>query len=135
MITEAQRRALFALREALRLCERADIVIYTRGYQPEEETLIQVRDPQFLYPDLISVAHAQAVLDAHPEPTERFIGKATPETASCNRLSWRFRTVQGRILRWSGESTAAWWASEDKPQTVPGYRLDWATCDVFEVPN
>ena len=131
MITEAQRRALFALREALRLCEGAEISILATGKVP-----LQLNRPglECFMEDGLNAQSISDYLSHYPEPTERFIGKATPETASGNRLSWRFRTVQGRILRWSGESTAAWWASEDKPQTVPGYRLDWATCDVFEVP-
>lgn len=33
MITEAQRRALFALREALHLCEGAGVVIAGNGYR------------------------------------------------------------------------------------------------------
>lgn len=65
MITEEQRRALFALREALRLCEQAQIgVTMSQGYDCLE-TQINIGQ-NWHFGDMRAI-DIDAVLQEHPE--------------------------------------------------------------------
>lgn len=64
MITEAQRRALFALREALHLCEAADVVVDARG----ANVLIEPHESEWGYK--LKSEDIDSLLAKHPEPTE-----------------------------------------------------------------
>lgn len=65
-MTEEQRRALFALREALRLCEAADVHLYTWNHGGSAETCLQLgRDD--LNDDEFAVEDVDRLLSEHPE--------------------------------------------------------------------
>ena len=70
MITEAQRRALFALREALRLCDAAQVLIQARecslGDFNQQE--IAVGDNyHYTSESFLSAENIDTVLEAHPD--------------------------------------------------------------------
>lgn len=70
MITEEQRRALFALREALHLCEGAGVEVVADAHQNWGELIIHVAGVTNLpldTGDMLTVADIDAVLQEHPE--------------------------------------------------------------------
>lgn len=70
MITEEQRRALFALREALRLCEGADVLIQARecdiGDEHQQEITVG-EQWYYTHKSFLSVEDIDIVLQEHPE--------------------------------------------------------------------
>lgn len=71
MITEAQRRALFALREALHLCDGARVAVRatTSPFQGDEyQQEIQVgNDFHYTCEEFLSTENIDAILSEHPE--------------------------------------------------------------------
>lgn len=126
MISETQRQALHALREALRLCEANQVKVAGLGAIP---------DAHFT----VSAAGVDDLLNLYPE-RETLIGYATQEPLSGSRLGWRFHIVGFATLRWEGLASRAWWADEapllaNQMLNKAGrrFRLDFATGNVFEV--
>lgn len=65
MITEEQRRALFALREALRLCEQARIYVSPQDDYDGYRCVLEVGGHDSF--GQLTVADIDAVLQEHPE--------------------------------------------------------------------
>lgn len=70
MITEAQRRALFALREALQLCEKSSIWVQAREGSPgcllQQEVTIGVAF-HYTGESFLSSENIDAILAEHPD--------------------------------------------------------------------
>lgn len=126
MIPETQRQALFALREALHLCETNSVKIAGLGAIP---------DAQFS----VSAAGVNDLLNLYPE-RETYLGDARAEQLSGSKLGWRFHIVGFATLRWDGIASRSWWNDEapllaNQMLTKAGrrFRLDFATGAVYEV--
>lgn len=65
MISEAQRRALFALREALHLCEVADVVVDTCSTVGLHHVVVEVNWVH--RPSCLTAEHITRLLAEHPE--------------------------------------------------------------------
>lgn len=66
MITEEQRRALFALREALHLCEGADVHLYAGMHQGSGFTRLELSKNDWM-DDEFAATDVDALLAEHPE--------------------------------------------------------------------
>lgn len=71
MITEEQRRALFALREALRLCECAGVMIQARenrlGSDDQQQEISFGQYFKYTHDSFLNAEDIEAVLQEHPE--------------------------------------------------------------------
>ena len=65
-MTEEQRRALFALREALRLCEGADVHLYTWNHGGSAEVCLNLGESDWM-DDEFATGDVDRLLSEHPE--------------------------------------------------------------------